>query len=153
MLAAMRIAIATDHAAVGHTRAVAARLRALGHEVVDFGTDRESPCDYPDHAIPAAEAVATGACARGVLLCGSGIGMSIAANKVAGVRCALAHSVATAKLAASHNHANVLALGARIVDEATALAMVEVWLATAPEARHQGRLDKITAYEKGHASC
>jgi ribose 5-phosphate isomerase B len=144
----MRIAIAADHAAVDHKRAVADHLRGLGHEVVDFGTDSAASCDYPDHGIPACVAVAKGECHRGILICGTGIGMSIAANKVPGIRCGLAHSVDTARLAANHNNAQVLALGARIVDAATAIAMVEVFLTTPFEVRHQRRLDKIAAYEK-----
>lgn len=148
----MRIAIAADHSAVEHKRAVAAHLRGLGHEVVDFGTDSAASCDYPDYGIPAAQAVASGDCAKGVLICGTGIGMSIAANKVHGIRCALVHSLDTARLAANHNNAQILALGARIVDVPTAIAMVELWLTTPFEDRHQRRLDKIAACERS-PSC
>lgn len=148
----MKIAIACDHAGLAHKRAVCDRLRALGHEPVDFGTASEASCDYPDHAYPAVKAVADGACQRGVLICGTGIGMSIVANKVPGIRCALVHSVDTARTTAAHNDPQVLALGARIVDAATACAMVEAWLATPFEARHQRRLDKIAAIERG-AAC
>lgn len=145
----MRIAIACDHAAVAHKLAISAHLRALGHEILDFGTASEASCDYPDHGYPAVRAVADGRCERGVLICGTGIGMSIVANKVAGIRCALVHSIDTARTTAAHNNPQVLALGARIVDAATACAMVEAWLATAFETRHQRRLDKITAIERG----
>ncbi|MFM2092853.1 MAG: ribose 5-phosphate isomerase [Planctomycetota bacterium] len=144
----MRIAIAVDHAAVEHKRAVIAHLQAQGHTVADFGTDSSASCDYPDHGLPACVAVAKGECQRGILICGTGIGMSIAANKVPGIRCGLAHSVDTARLAANHNNAQVLALGARIVDIPTALAMVDVFLTTPFESRHQRRLDKIAAFEK-----
>lgn len=147
----MNIAIACDHAAVAHKRAIAERLRALGHQVQDFGTDSDASCDYPDHGHPAACAVADGRCQRGVLICGTGIGMSIVANKVPGIRCALVDSVELARTTAAHNNPQVLALGARIVDIPTACAMVEAWLSTPFEARHQRRLDKIAAIERGTA--
>jgi ribose 5-phosphate isomerase B len=141
----MRLALACDHAALSHKLAIAAALRGWGHEVVDFGTDSVASCDYPDYGRPAAEAVASGHCERGVLICGTGIGMSIVGNKVPGIRCALVHSLDTARITAAHNAPQVLALGARIVDEATAVLMVEAWLTTPFESRHQRRLDKIAA--------
>jgi ribose 5-phosphate isomerase B len=148
----MRIAIAADHAAVAHKRAVIAHLQAAGHTVEDFGTDSDASCDYPDHGVPAARSVAEGRNERGILICGTGIGMSIAANKVHGIRCALVHSVDTARITAAHNNPQMIALGARIVDAPTAIAMVDAWLTTPFEVRHQRRLDKISAAEDS-ASC
>ena len=144
----MRLALACDHAALGHKVAIAEALRGWGHEVVDFGTDSTASCDYPDHGRPAAEAVASGRCDRGILVCGTGIGMSIVANKVPGIRCALIHSLETARITAAHNAPQMIALGARIVDIPTAILMVEAWLTTPFETRHQGRLDKIAAGER-----
>ncbi len=144
----MRIALACDHAGIAHKQAIAKKLEALGHQVDDFGTDTSQACDYADFAIPAAEAVANGLNARAVLVCGTGIGMCMAANKVPGIRCALAHSVETATITAAHNNPQVLAIGARIVDTNTAVLMVEAWLKTPFEARHQGRIDKIATYER-----
>ena len=155
----MRIAIACDHAAVAHKRAVIAHLQSAGHTVEDFGTDSDASCDYPDHGYPAVRSVAEGRNQRGILICGTGIGMSIAANKVPGIRCALVHSVETARITAAHNDPQVLAIGARIVDAATAVTMIDTWLTTPFETRHQRRLDKIHAGEspntpqEGASSC
>lgn len=143
----MRIAIAGDHASPIHKKAIAERLRALGHQVTDHGTDSEASCDYADFARLACSAWRRGEADRVVLVCGTGIGMSIAANKVRGLRCALVHSLDTARLAAQHNQAQCLALGARIVDAPTAMAMVEAWLTTPFEQRHQRRLDKVAELE------
>lgn len=144
----MRIAIAGDHTAVAHKRAIVERLKALGHEVLDFGADEPTSCDYPDHAIPACRAILVGQAEAAVLMCGTGIGMSIVANKFPGLRCGLAHSVETARLAKAHNRAQVLALGARVVDIPTALALVEAWLNASIEHRHQPRIDKIARLER-----
>ena len=143
----MRIAIACDHAGPAHKAAITAMLVQRGHVVRDFGTDSTASCDYADLGGPAAQAVASGDCERGVLICGTGIGMSMVANKIPGIRCALAHSIDTARTTAAHNKPQVLAMGARIVDAATAVAMVEVWLDTPFESRHQGRIDKLHAFE------
>jgi ribose 5-phosphate isomerase B len=143
----MRIAIACDHAAVAHKQAVIARLTALGHQVEDFGTNSTDSCDYSDHGYPAVRSVAKGTNERGILICGTGIGMSIAANKVPGIRCALIHNLFTAEMTAAHNKPQVIAFGARIVDAALGVAMVETWLNTPFEARHQRRIDKIHAGE------
>ena len=144
----MRLAVACDHAALDHKRAIIAHLRAQGHAVEDFGADTPASCDYPDYAAPACQAVAAGRAERAVLICGSGIGVSIVANKVPGIRCGLAHSVETARLAREHNDAQALAMGARFVDVPTALAMVDAWLGATFEPRHQRRLDKIAACER-----
>lgn len=146
----MRIAIACDHAAVAHKKTVIAHLEAAGHTIEDFGTNTDASCDYADHGYPAVRSVASSRNARGILICGTGIGMSIAANKVLGIRCALVHSVETARITAAHNNPQVLALGARIVDAATAVAMVDAWLTTPFEERHQRRIDKI---HLGEGTC
>ena len=143
----MNIAVVGDHSAVGHTRAIIAHLRQAGHQVEDFGTTSEDSCDYPDLAGPACESVVSGRNERVVLVCGTGIGVSMVANKVPGIRCALVHSEATAQLARQHNNAQALALGARIVDVPTALRMVDAWLGATFQSRHQRRLDKIAARE------
>ncbi len=144
----MKLAIACDHAAVTYKDLLRDRLRSAGHEVTDCGTNDTASCDYPDYALKACSLVASGACQRAILVCGTGIGMSIAANKVAGIRCALVHSVETATLAAGHNNAQVIAMGARVIDQMTAWNCVQAWLATPFEERHQRRLDKIAAIER-----
>ncbi len=143
----MRIAIASDHAAVALRRALAAELTAAGHEVSDHGADEGQRVDYPDYAQRVGAAVQSRDADRGVLVCGTGIGMSIAANKLAGIRAALVHDVTTARLAAQHNDANVLCLGGRVVGPIVASECVAAWLSTPFEARHQHRLDKIAALE------
>ncbi len=144
----MRIAIAGDHASPAMKAALAAHLRAAGHEVTDFGTDSEASCDYPDLVTAPCRAVLDGVADRAVLICGTGIGISIAANKVPGIRCALVHDETTARLAREHNDAHALALGARVLDVATAQRLVDVFLGATFEARHQRRLDKIAALER-----
>ncbi len=142
----MKIAIASDHAGYRYKEAIKHHLRELGHDIEDFGTDSESPVDYPDYIRPAASAVAEGACERGIVLGGSGNGEAIAANRFRGVRCALCWSVETARLCRQHNDANMISLGQRMIDEATALAIVETWLTTPFEGgRHQTRIRKIDA--------
>jgi RpiB/LacA/LacB family sugar-phosphate isomerase len=149
----MRIAIGSDHAGFALKQEVAATLAALGHEVVDVGTGSgEESVDYPDFAIPVAEQVAQGAVDRGVVVCATGIGASIAANKVAGARASVVTSAETARLTRGDNDSNILALGARTAPSAAeALAWMRVWLET-PFAggRHARRVDKITAYEAKH---
>ena len=144
----MRLAIACDHAALGYKERLRELLRSAGHQVTDCGTDSTASCDYPDFAQAACKLVQSGDCERAVLICGTGIGMSIAANKMTGIRCALVHSVETARLAAAHNRAQALAMGARIIDLATAWSCVQTWLAEPFEERHQRRLDKIAALEQ-----
>ena len=127
-------------------------LLSLGLDlsVFDLGTYDTSSVDYPDYGRAVAEAVAGGECDRGIVICGTGIGISIAANKVPGIRAALVHDVTTAKLAAEHNQANVLAFGGRLVGPELALEMVSAWLNTPFEERHQARLDKITSIENDY---
>ena len=140
----MRIALASDHAGFRYKAVVAAHLRELGHEVVDFGTGSEEPVDYPDFIRPAALAVARGECERGIVFGGSGNGEAMAANRVRGVRCAVAWNEESARLARAHNDANMLSLGQRLLTEQEALAIVDVWLATPFDGgRHQARIEKL----------
>jgi ribose 5-phosphate isomerase B len=144
-----RIAIGSDHAGFPVKEAIRKYLEAAGYAVDDQGTSSEDSVDYPDFGKAVGERVAARQDDLGIVVCGSGIGISIAANKVPGIRAALAHNVLTAQLAREHNDANVLALGARIVTPSAALEMVQTFLNT-PYAggRHQRRLDKITQIEK-----
>ena len=140
----MRIAIGSDHAGFLYKELVKARLEAAGHEVRDFGTDSTEPIDYPLFIRPAAEAVAAGDCERGIVLGGSGNGEAIVANRVPGVRCTLCWNEESARLGRAHNDANVLSLGERMVTEAEALRIVDVWMSTAFDGgRHQRRIDLI----------
>ncbi len=144
---ATRLVVGSDHAAVSLRQAIAAHLRQRGLEATEIGPAPGERCDYPDHASTVARAVAAGEYDRGLLVCGTGIGMSIAANKVAGIRAALVHDPFTAQMAAMHNDANVLCLGGRLLAESYALDLVDAWLDTEFEVRHQARLDKISALE------
>ena len=146
----MKIAIACDHGAFDLKQKVSAHLSAKGYEVVDFGTHSKDSCDSPDFAGPAARAVASGACEKGILLCTTGIGVSITANKVKGIRCALLSDLLSAELTRLHNDTNMMAVGAGVVGENLALAIVDKWLTTpfSGEARHQRRIDKMMALEQ-----
>jgi len=140
----MKIAIASDHAGFDYKETIKRFLTDAGHEVKDFGTDSNESCDYPDFIHPAAQSVVDGKCNRGIVLGGSGNGEAIAANKVKGVRCALAWDLRSARLSREHNDANVLSLGQRMMAIEEALEIVELWLATEFEGdRHQKRIDKI----------
>lgn len=140
----MRIAIASDHAGFRYKTLLIKHLTALGHEVVDFGTDSEDAVDYPDFIRPAAEAVARGECERGVVLGGSGNGEAICANRVKGVRCALCWNEEVARLGRKHNKANVISMGQRLISEEMAIAIVNAWLTTEFEGgRHQRRIEKL----------
>ncbi len=142
----MRIAFAADHAGFPLKEALMARAVELGHEAVDLGTRGPASVDYPDFGAACGRAVASGQADRGVVVCGTGIGISIAANKVAGVRAALCHDHFTALMARRHNDANVLAVGARVTGEGVALDLLEVFLATPFEGgRHAARVAKIDA--------
>jgi ribose 5-phosphate isomerase B len=144
----VRIAIASDHAGFRMKAVVAAHLRGLGHDVSDLGTDSEEPVDYPGFCAAAGRAVVGGAADVGIVLGGSGQGEQMAANKVHGVRAALCHDLTTARLARSHNDANVLSLGGRLLGDTLALAIVDEFLAAPFEGgRHQGRLDQLAAIE------
>ena len=145
----MKIAIGCDHGALDLKNKVIAHLTAKGYEVVNFGTDTLDSCDYPDFAGPAAKAVASGECDKGIVLCTTGIGVSITANKVKGIRCALLSDVMSARMTREHNDTNMMAIGAAVVGEKLALEIVDTWLDTEFEGgRHQRRVDKISALEK-----
>jgi len=144
-----RIAIGSDHAGFTVKESIRKYLEEAGYLVDDQGTSSENSVDYPDFGKAVGERVASKKADLGIAVCGSGIGISIAANKVPGIRAALAHDIVTAQLAREHNDANVLALGARIVTPAAALAMVQAFLNTSfAGGRHQRRLDKITQIER-----
>jgi ribose 5-phosphate isomerase B len=138
------IAIGADHAGYALKEKLKAWLAADGHQVIDYGTHSTDSVDYPDYAAAVAEMVRGGGAERGVLVCGSGIGMAMAANKVAGVRAAVAADPDVARLARQHNDANVLALGARLTSPMHALEVVQAWLVTPFEGgRHARRVDKL----------
>ena len=144
----MRISIACDHGAFDLKERLKAHLLEQGHQVTDCGTNSGESCDYPDFAAAAARLVADGSCERGVVLCTTGIGMSIAANKVKGVRCALCHEPLSAEMTRRHNDANVLAMGAGVTGGNLAQRILDVFLSTQFEgARHQRRVDKVMELE------
>ena len=145
----MKIAIACDHGALELKNTLIARLEGQGYEVVNFGTDTLDSCDYPDFAGPAAKAVAAGECDKGIVLCTTGIGVSITANKVKGIRCALLSDLMSARLTREHNDTNMMAMGAGVVGTMLACQIVDTWLGTefSGDARHQRRIDKLMSYE------
>ena len=145
----MKISIGCDHGALTLKNKVVSHLQAQGHEVLDFGTHTAASCDYPEFAGAAAKAVASGECEKGIVLCTTGIGVSIAANKVRGIRCALLHDVWSAQMTRLHNDTNMMALGAGVVGENLALQIVDTWVGTAfsGDERHQRRIDKLMALE------
>ena len=144
----MKISIACDHGAFELKERLKAHLLDQGHEVMDCGTNSTDSCDYPDFGIAAARLVADGTCERGVVLCTTGIGMSMAANKVKGVRCALCHETLSAEMTRRHNDANVLAMGAGVTGGNLAQRILDVFLTTDFEGgRHQRRVDKMMAAE------
>ena len=144
----MKIAIGADHAGFELKNQLGEALRESGHEVRDFGTDSSASTDYPDYAGQVARAVASGAAERGLLVCGSGAGMSIAANKVRGVRAVMGVSLEVVRLTRAHNNANVLTLGARFVEPAVAGELVRAFLETPFEGgRHERRVSKISQLE------
>ena len=145
----MKISVGCDHGALTLKNKVVEHLKKNGHEVMDFGCHTLNSCDYPDMIAPAAQAVANGECDKGIVLCTTGIGASITANKVKGIRCALLSDVLSARMTRLHNDTNVMALGAGIVGQNLALEIVDVWLGTefSGEERHQRRIDKMMALE------
>ena len=147
----MRIALGCDHGGLVLKNALIPFLRSMGHTVEDFGTYTEESCDYPDYAAAAAQAVADGDCDRGIVICTTGIGVSIVANKIKGIRCALLSDLNSARLTRLHNDTNMMALGAAIVNQDLAFAIVDAWLSTrfSDEDRHQRRIDKMMSYERG----
>ncbi len=146
----MRIAIGADHAGYALKETLVAYMREQGLEVLDFGTHGPDSVDYPDYARVVAEAVARGEADFGVLICGTGIGMSIAANKVPGVRAAAISDVYSARMSRAHNDANILCMGGRVVGPGLAIEILETWLRTPFEGgRHARRLEKIRQLEGG----
>ncbi|MDQ0207047.1 ribose 5-phosphate isomerase B [Alkalicoccobacillus murimartini] len=144
----MKIAIASDHAGVDLKESIKEVIVELGHECEDFGPNSKASVDYADYAFPAAEKVADGSFDRGILICGTGIGMSIAANKVKGIRCALVHDLFSAKMTREHNDSNMLAMGERVVGPGIAIEIARTWLQTDFEGgRHATRIGKVSSYE------
>ena len=145
----MKISMGCDHGALTLKNKVAEHLTKRGFEVKDFGTYTYDSCDYPDFAGAAAKAVASGECERGIVLCTTGIGVSIAANKVKGIRCALLSDLMSARMTREHNDTNMMAIGAAVVGEGLALEIVDTWLDTefSHNERHQRRIDKVMALE------
>jgi len=142
----LRVAIASDHAAVALKRAVVRAVAAAGHEPVDLGTDDETPVDYPDFGYALAAALADGRAERGIALCGSGIGIAVAANRHPACRCAQVAEPLSARMARTHNDANAIALGSRMIGEALAIACVEAFLSAGFEGgRHAARVAKLGA--------
>lgn len=145
----MRVAVGCDHRAVAYKKIVKRVVREMGGEAVDFGAHSDESVDYPDYALAVARSVASGEADRGALICSTGIGMSIAANKVKGVRAAVVHDERTAELSRTHNDANVLCVGATVVDEDTLEKIVRVWLTAEFEGgRHARRVRKIMEAER-----
>jgi ribose 5-phosphate isomerase B len=146
----MRIVIGADHAGFDLKQTIADYLRHLGHEVIDKGTDSDTPVDYPDFAEAVGKAIINGAGARGVLICGSGVGASVAANKIPGIRAGLCHDSYSARQGVEHDDMNVLVLGARVIGPALARELVDGFLAAkfTGEERHRRRIEKIKALEE-----
>ena len=145
----MKIAIVCDHGGYRLKEVLKASMIAQGYEVIDFGTNSEDSVDYPDYAYKAAKAVADKECERGVVVCGTGIGVSIVANKVDGIRCALVHDLFSAKATRQHNNTNMIAMGGRVIGEGLALEILNTWLHTDYEGgRHDQRIEKMMAIEK-----
>ena len=146
----MKISIGCDHGALALKNKVVAHLEKQGIEVKDFGTHTPDSCDYPEFAAAAAKAVASGECEKGIVLCTTGIGVSISANKVNGIRCALLSDVWSAKMTRLHNDTNMMAVGAGVVGEMLALEIMDTWLGTefSGDPRHQRRIDKVMALEE-----
>jgi ribose 5-phosphate isomerase B len=146
----MKISLGSDHAGFEYKQAIAEMLRTQGHEVIDCGTHSSDSTDYPLWCIPAAEKVARGEAEKGIVFGGSGNGEAIAANKVKGIRCAIAWSDDTARLGSEHNNANVLSIGERMVSLETAKRLVDIWLSTPFEGgRHLKRIEELAKYEAG----
>ena len=145
----MKLVIANDHAAVELKHEIKAYLESLGHEVINIGTDSNESCHYPEFGKKAADMVASGQVDLGVLICGTGVGISLAANKVKGIRCGVCSEATTARLIRQHNNANMIAFGARIVGSELAKDIVKAFLDAEFEGggRHQQRIDMITAIE------
>lgn len=144
----MKVAVASDHGGMNIRREIIDLLNEMNIEHDDLGCECETSVDYPDYALPVAKKVASGEYDRGILICGTGIGMSIAANKVKGIRCALVHDMFSAKATREHNNSNILAMGERVIGPGLAREIARVWLQTEFEGgRHENRVNKIHAAE------
>ena len=147
----MKVALASDHGGVNLRKEIAQLLKEMGLEYEDFGCECETSVDYPDYALPVAKKVASGEFDRAILICGTGIGMTIAANKVKGIRCALVHDTFSAKATRAHNDSNILAMGERVIGPGLARDIAQIWLTGEFEGgRHAGRIGKISEYEDKH---
>ena len=146
----MKIAIGCDHGALDLKNVMVEHLKKKGYEVADFGTYTAASCDYPEFAAAAAKAVASGECDKGIVLCTTGIGVSITANKVKGIRCALLSDLMSARLTREHNDTNMMAIGAGVVGQMLALQIADTWLETdfSGDERHQRRINKLMAVEE-----
>ena len=146
----MKVAVACDHGAFEYKKRVVEILKEMGHEVEDFGTYDTKSMDYPDSVYPAAKSVADGKNEKGIVLCGTGIGASITANKVKGIRCALVSDLFTAQVTREHNDSNVLAMGQRVIGESIMESIVRIWMSTefSEDARHITRIDKVAKIEE-----
>ena len=146
----MKIAIGCDHGALDLKNVMVEHLKNKGYEVADFGTYTAASCDYPEFAAAAAKAVASGECDKGIVLCTTGIGVSITANKVKGIRCALLSDLMSARLTREHNDTNMMAIGAGVVGQMLALQIADTWLETdfSHDERHQRRINKLMAVEE-----
>ena len=146
----MKISIGCDHGALEMKNKVVPYLQSKGYEVVDFGTHTLESCDYTEYAAAAARAVASGECERGIVLCTTGIGVSITANKIRGIRCALLSDVRSARMTRLHNDTNMMAIGAGILEDTLAFEIIDAWLGTefSGEERHQRRIEKLMALEQ-----
>lgn len=148
----MKVAIGSDHGGFQLKEEVKRLMEEMGITFEDVGCTCTDSVDYPDYAIPVAEKVANKEVDRGILICGTGIGMSIAANKVKGIRCALVHDTFSAKATREHNDSNILAMGERVIGPGLARDIAKIWLTTEFEGgRHEGRVNKITDYENTHS--
>jgi RpiB/LacA/LacB family sugar-phosphate isomerase len=146
----MRVAIGADHAGFALKQLIGGDLRDLGHEVIDLGTDSMDPVDYPDYAEAVGKVILDGKADRGILVCGSGVGASVAANKLPGIRAALCHDTYSARQGVEHDDMNILVLGGRVIGSELARELVHAYLAAVftQEERHRRRLEKIKALEK-----
>ena len=146
----MKIAIASDHAGYDYRQMLAEHLRAQGHEVIDCGCPGKESCDYPIFGRKAAQLVKSGECERGVLVCGTGFGISLSANRIPGIRCVVCSEPYSAQLSRLHNNSNMLAFGARVIGPELAKMIARIWLETPFEGgRHQRRIDMIAALGRG----
>lgn len=147
----MKVSIASDHGGINIRKELISLLEEMQIEYEDYGCDCNTSVDYPDYAIPIAEKVAKGEIDRGILICGTRIGMSISANIVRGIRCALVHDIFSAKATREHNNSNVLAMGERVIGPGLARDIAKVWLTTPFQGgRHENRVNKIKAYESSN---